>query len=115
MKLISQNKEENTISQDELDGINQEFQSFLNQKEALILCAKEIQKKIVYQVEHMNFPSLDKYLASKEYSSARRTEYVCDICGVYSATSKKALSAHQRGCRKNHPSENQVIQVNTDI
>lgn len=115
LKLISQNKQENTISQDELDGINQELQSFLNQKEALILSAKDIQKKLVYQIEHMNFPSLDKYLASKDYSSAKRTEYICDMCGVYSATSKKALSAHQRGCRKNYPSENEVIQVNTDI
>ena len=113
LKLISQNKQENTITQDELDNINQEFQSFLNQKDTLIQCAKDIQKKLVYQIEHMNFPSLDKYLGSKDYSSARRTEYICDICGVYSAPSKKALSAHQRGCRKVHPIENSVIQVNT--
>jgi len=113
LKLISQNKQENTITQDELDSINQEFQSFINQKVSLIQSAKEIQKKLIYQIEHMSFPSLDKYLASKDYSSARRTEYVCDICGVYTATSKKALSAHQRGCRKNYPHENEVIQVDT--
>jgi len=103
IKSTYDNAGENTITQDVLDDINQEFQAFINQKDSLIQTAKDIQKKLVYQIEHMTFPALDRYLASKDYTSARKIEYVCELCNSYSAQTKKALSAHQRGCRKNHP------------
>ena len=99
LDVIYSENEENVITTEVLDDINREFQAFITQRDAIVSMTKDHHKKILTQLENLNFVSLDKYLSTK-YASARKTGIVCDICNVFNAPNKKSLSAHQRGCRK---------------
>jgi hypothetical protein len=95
--------EEININKEILQEINDQYQEFVTKKDALIGMTKDFSKKALLQLEEMKFPSLEKYL-SGYFSSATKTnrlnnQYVCDICNVYISTTKKSLSAHQRGCK----------------
>jgi hypothetical protein len=92
-------EDENTISKDILDGINEEYQKFISQKEGMITCMKDFQKKMTSQIEELQLPSLDKYLEPK-YAYVKTRCFMCDLCNVYTAPSKQSLSAHKRGCKK---------------
>jgi len=95
--------EDINISKDILEDINNEYQDFALKKDALIGLTKDFSKKSLLQLEEMKFPSLEKYL-STHFASALKTnklnnQYVCDICHTYVCSTKKSLSAHQRGCK----------------
>lgn len=91
--------EHNNISKEMLDDINEEYQNFINQRELLITVLKDFQKKMTSQIESLKLPALEKYLEPK-YANVRQKGIVCNICNVFSASSKQSLSAHQRGCKK---------------
>lgn len=99
LDIIYSENEENIITTEVLDDINREFQSFITQRDAIISMSKDHHKKLLSQLENLNFVSLDKYLGTK-YASSRKTGIVCELCNVFTAPNKKSLSAHQRGCRK---------------
>lgn len=90
------------IPKDVMDSINNEYQLFLSQKNAVIEVFKESQKKVLAQVDEIRFPSLDKFLSTKYSAPIQKTGLKCDLCKSYSANNLKALAAHKRGCiRKN--------------
>ena len=55
---------------------------------------KDSQKKIIDEIKNLYIPSLEKYLSSK--FGVDKITYTCDICNVFVANSKKALSSHKR-------------------
>jgi hypothetical protein len=89
----------NTISNEMLNEINEEYQAFITQKETLLMILKDFQKKMTAQIEDVQFPVLDKYLSQK-YAYVKSRNFVCDICNVFECNSKQSLSAHKRGCSK---------------
>jgi hypothetical protein len=91
--------ETNNISKEVLDDINLEYQSFISQKETMIISMKEFNKKMTSQIEDLRLPSLDKYLDSK-YAYVKSRSFVCDICNDFVGSNKQSLSAHKRGCKK---------------
>ena len=91
--------EENVIGKDVLDDINHEFQNFVTRKDNLINISKEIQKKLLTQIDDLRFPALEKYLSNK-YANTKKNSYSCHLCNLYEAPTKKSLSAHVRGCMK---------------
>ncbi len=93
--------EDNTISSEMLDDINQEYQSFIAQKEALLGTLKDFTKKMTTQIDDIKLPVLDKYLAPK-YAFVKSRVFTCDLCNAFTATGKQSLSAHKRGCKKKH-------------
>jgi hypothetical protein len=96
---LNMDEDENSISKDILDSINEEYQKFISQKEGMITCMKDFQKKMTSQIEELQLPSLDKYLEPK-YAYVKTRCFMCDLCNVYTAPSKQSLSAHKRGCKK---------------
>ena len=98
----------NRISDDMLHDINQEYQAFISQKEALATILKDFHKKMSTQIEDLKMPVLDKYLEPK-YGSVKSNIFTCDICGIQSYTNKQSLAAHKRGCAKKTRLENTVI------
>ena len=91
-----------TIPKDVMDSINNEYQLFISQKNAVIEVFKESQKKVLAQVDEIRFPSLDKFLSTKYSAPIQKAGLKCDLCKSYSANNLKALAAHKRGCiRKN--------------
>lgn len=97
--------EDCTINKEILEEINKEYHAFALKKDALIGITKEYTKKSIQHLEEMKFPSLENYL-SNHFASAQKintklnNQYTCDICNKYVSSTKKSLSAHQRGCRK---------------
>ena len=92
-------EDENTISKEVLDEINADFQTFIHQKDAMNIVIKDFQKKMATQIENLKFPALEKYLSQK-YAYVKSNCLTCDICNLYTTTSKQSLSAHKRGCVK---------------
>ena len=82
-----------------MDDINEEYQGFISQKESMIMCLKEFQKKMSSQIDAIKFPALDKYLDTK-YAYVKSREFICDICTSFTGTNRQSLSAHKRGCRR---------------
>jgi hypothetical protein len=98
----------NNISKEILDDINMEYQSFISQKEIMVTCLKDFNKKMSSQIDGIRMPALDKYLDSK-YAYVKTRTHVCDICNDFTGSNKQSISAHKRGCRKKHLSSNTVV------
>jgi hypothetical protein len=116
MKIQDMNVDDdnnNTITKEILDDINDEYQRYISQKETMLLIMKDFNKKMTSQIDDIQFPVLDKYLSQK-YASVKARCFVCDLCGDFTAKSKGSLSAHKRGCSKTNKSPIDTIIVNTN-
>jgi hypothetical protein len=101
IKDLDVENDENVISKSLLDEINTEFIEFNKQRDEIILTSKDFQKKLISQLENLKMNALTKYLSTK-FSSNEKTGYTCEYCNVFSAATKKSLSAHTRACKKQH-------------
>jgi hypothetical protein len=97
--------ENNTISKDILDSINDEYQCCISQKETMMTTLKDFNKKMSSQIEDIKFPELDKYLSQK-YAYVKTRCFTCELCNNFTAGSKQSLSAHKRGCSKKYNNSN---------
>lgn len=96
------NEDDCTVPKDVLDTINNEYQLFLSQKNAVVDVFKESQKKVLSQIDEIRFPSLDRFLSTKYSAPIQKPGLKCEMCKSFSANNLKALAAHKRGCaRKN--------------
>uniref|UniRef100_A0A6C0HXX9 Uncharacterized protein n=1 Tax=viral metagenome TaxID=1070528 RepID=A0A6C0HXX9_9ZZZZ len=91
-------QDDNTISAELIEDINNEYQKFISQKEMLYITLRDFQKKMNSQIEELTLPSLEKYLSPK-FATANKKSHNCDICNNFSATTIKSLSAHKRACK----------------
>jgi len=87
-----------SIPKDVLDTINNEYQLFISQKNAVIEVFKESQRRVLSQIDEIKFPCLDKYLSTKYTTKIVKAGMKCDLCNSYLANNLKALAAHKRGC-----------------
>ena len=92
-----------SISKEVLDKINNEYQLFISQKNAVVEILKDTQKKVIAQMDEIKFPFLEKYLSTKYVAPVCNSGLKCDVCKNYSANNLKALAAHKRGCLRKHP------------
>jgi hypothetical protein len=90
------------IPKEILDNINNEYQSFVIQKNKLIDTIKEYNKKILSTIDECKFTSLGMFLAEKYSASIQKFGFNCSLCNNYSANNLKALAAHKRGCIRKH-------------
>jgi len=99
-----------SIPKDILDSINNEYQLFVSQKNAVIDVMKESQKKVLSQLDEVKFPCLDKFLSTKYSLPVQKPGLKCEICKLFNANNLKALAAHKRGCtRKNGVQANILV------
>lgn len=96
LSSISQKEQENgiIIKKEVLDRINEQFQMFKTQKEILINTSKDIQKRLVTQLEELNIPDL-KLLLDDKYASIQNVQFICTVCNI-PFTNKKALASHKK-------------------
>ena len=110
---IDQSTDIDSISKEKLSAINNEFQSFVHSKLALIKIAKEFNQKFLKQIDELKIPTLEEYLSSKYSSSS--SKITCEYCG-FVAKNHQAKSAHMRGCQVKkaqlaNKGENNVINI----
>ena len=101
-RLSEIDMDENTISKDDLDTINVEFNNFVGEKENLVRIVNDFQKRMTTSIKQLNLSCLEKYLNNK-FAHMKVFDFQCDICGKGWDT-RRALAAHRKGCLKNHQS-----------
>jgi hypothetical protein len=101
---IKSQSSNNIISDEILLEINQEFTTFLNQKETLMNFIKESNKKILNHLNDLELPSLHKLLSTK-YASTKTLNLKCEICNNFTGLNSKSLAAHKNKCIKPIESE----------
>lgn len=82
------------IKKEVLDRINDQFQLFKTQKEMLINTSKDIQKRLITQIEEMGLPDLKIFLDDK-YASIQNQQFICTVCNQ-AFLNKKALASHKK-------------------
>jgi len=100
----------NTISNNDLDEINNEFKKFMTSKQECIEYLNEYSKKMNSLISKMSLACLDKYLSTK-YAYVKSSNFECTICGLV-WNSKRSLSAHLKACKPKEICE-EVLVVNT--
>ena len=85
------------IKKEVLDKINTQFQLFLSQKEVVITTVKEMNKKLLAQIEDMKMPDLSLFLNEK-YASIQNQQFTCEFCNL-PFQNKRSLAAHKK-CHK---------------
>ena len=101
-----------SIKKETLDRINEQFQLFKTHKEMLINTSKDIQKRLITQIEDMNMPDLKMFLDDK-YASIQNQEFICTVCNQ-AFLNKKALASHKKahsnkGKKGNSDDETEII------
>jgi hypothetical protein len=89
-------KNSSEITKTDLIKFQNEYNTFINQKKTLINAYRETTK----QLESMDLECLDSYLCNN--FGVKRDIFNCMICNKNSYRSKKALSTHQRKCKKDN-------------
>jgi len=85
------------IKKEVLDKINDQFQLFLSQKEVVITTVKEMNKKLLAQIEDMKIPDLSLFLNDK-YASIQNQQFACEVCNL-PFQNKRSLASHKK-CHK---------------
>jgi len=107
------------IPKETLDEINKEYSRFIERKLSIIDILKDFHKKITSEVDEIKFPCLSKYLVSKcgTILNNENETILCNICSKFEATNNRALSAHQKACKKKFKSlqNDSSIVINTSV
>jgi hypothetical protein len=82
------------IKKDILDKINEQFQSFIIQKDMVLTTVKEMSKKLLTQIDDLKMPDLSLYLNEK-YASIQNQQFACDVCKL-PFQNKRSLAAHRK-------------------
>ena len=90
--------EDNNILSDELlETINNEYSTFANKKEMFLTHLKESNKKSIDMINEFELPSLCTFLSSK-FANTKLKNYLCDICSKFSGKSPMSLAQHKKTC-----------------
>ena len=82
------------IPKEALTRINEQYQHFLQQRDMLSNTAKEIQKKLLLQIDGLTLPELNDILRL-HLTSAHQQTFPCEVCQELFPT-KRSLAAHKK-------------------
>jgi hypothetical protein len=82
------------IRKDVLDKINDQFQIFITQKEMILTTVKEMNKKLMTQVDELKMPDLSLFLNEK-YASIQNQQFACELCNL-PFQNKRSLASHKK-------------------
>ena len=87
----------NPLTDEQLLDINQEFQTFLNQKETVINYIRDTHKRLIQQILDIELPCMHKYLSSK-FATTKTLDLRCNICNKFTGKNNKSLASHKKTC-----------------
>ena len=101
----------NSISNEQLEYLNVEYQTIIASKEKLIKMCKEFNRNVLKQIDDIKFPTLESILSPKFTMSS--SKFVCEFCN-FVGKNQQSKSAHMRGClaKKQFESGNAVTSTN---
>ena len=104
----------NPLTDEQLLDINQEFQTFLNQKETVINYIRDTNKRLIQQILDIELPSLHKYLSSK-FATTKTLDLKCNICNKFTGKNNKSLASHKKTCTSKSNDSNDSTETNIPI
>jgi hypothetical protein len=101
----NKNNEKNTtdntnivISKEELKVFYEEYKFFINQKNTVAGIMKQAYRESQCNLNRVKFSNLDNFFT--KHLNIKKASFVCDICGIFTVSTKKGLITHQRKCSK---------------
>jgi hypothetical protein len=98
LKLLENN---NTITDDLLEYINNEYSIFSSRKEAFLTHLRDSNKKSIDYLTTFELPTLCNYLSTK-FATTKLNNYICTLCKNFVGKNKMALASHKKKCNKNY-------------
>ena len=86
------------ISKEELSMFYEEYKFFLNQKATVIGIMKESYRESQSNLNRVKFNNLDVFFT--KHLNIKKASFICDICKVFTVSTKKGLITHKRKCSK---------------
>jgi hypothetical protein len=108
--FINKDKTHISLTQEEIDLINKEYNSLLTQKKFILKMLNDSHNKVVKEVENIKVPSIE-YILMKEYGVKLSDEENCEWCGK-PCKNYAGISAHLKTCQKYLESEQYIIDEN---
>ena len=99
-KLIDINSDNSCISNDMIKMINNEYQTFLTNRETILHNFKDNYKKTLEIFTHLKLPSIEKYL-SNHFADTKKNKLLCPHCNKYETDNRKSMARHAHTCKKN--------------
>jgi hypothetical protein len=126
-------QEDVTVSQELLQSIHQQYQTFLDKRERILSQMNDQHKKMVADIRELSIGELNSWLSTMFASTQRNSssnsnsktssapvtgecplqnELIpapilrCDICQVFTTDNPRSLNAHKPACKKKHPYTN---------
>jgi len=116
-------QEDVTVSQELLQSIHQQYQTFLDKRERILSQMNDQHKKMVADIKELSMGELNSWLSTmfastQRSSSSSKTAVVepslqnelipaptllCDICHVFMTDNPRSLNAHKPACKRKHP------------
>jgi len=100
LDAISYNKDELTISKEDLEDLIQEYHTFAYNKLQMLDTIRSVTKQLTDKLEEIQLPKMKKYL-TKMGSIENDNEFKCHFCNQFTGKSKMSLGAHVRKCKLN--------------
>jgi hypothetical protein len=86
------------ISKEELKIFYEEYKFFINQKITVTGIMKEAYRESQCNLNRVKFTNLDNFFT--KHLNIKKPSFVCDICGIFTVSTKKGLITHKRKCSK---------------
>jgi len=86
------------ISKEELKIFYEEYKFFINQKTTVTGIMKEAYRESQCNLNRIKFTNLDNFFT--KHLNIKKPSFVCDICGIFTVSTKKGLITHKRKCSK---------------
>lgn len=99
-KLIDNNSDNSSISNDMIKNINIDYQTFLTNRENLLNGFKDNYKKTLEIFNHLKLPSIEKYL-SNHFADMKKNKLLCTHCKIYESDNRRSMARHTNTCKKN--------------
>jgi hypothetical protein len=85
----------------------------MSQKEQLTLTLKEMNRKLLIQVEELKLPDLSMFLNDK-YASMQNQQFCCEICNL-PFQNKRSLASHKKIHKTKTSIVGGIMSVDTSI
>jgi len=108
-KLIKINEKNTNIPTETLKEINSEYQSFIIQRDKIVIGLKEYYKKTFEQYSELSLPSLDKFI-SGYYANTKKNLITCELCKKYETDNLRSMARHKQACKKKEKNDEVNLQ-----
>lgn len=98
IKQLNNNDTTTEISNNTLQIINEQYQRFINKKDAILYQINDNTKKIIESIKELEIGELNNILLNT-FTNTKINNFKCELCNIYIGATNKSLSNHKRYCK----------------